>query len=392
VAEPNLCEYLSVSAPANPAEISLSGGSIGVLVLHGFMGSPASIRPWAEGLHAAGFTVLAPCLAGHGISPSNLNATTWVDWYRDAERAFLKLKEQCTHVFVAGFSMGGGIALRLAEIRGSEIAGTLLVNAAIFDDRFSMRLVPALSKIIPSIPAGPTDCKKPNPPAHILHRVPLRALNSLRKFWRLTERDLYLVDTPLMVSYSVEDHTVHPVNSETIIDNVYSVDIREVIFENSYHNVALDYDSDSLIEESVIFIHDVLSGELSRNNDIVARISEADERDLIDAEFESIVSGLSLDESAPTTYLDELDAGLDPDGFERPNPILAPADHISRWAVAGMVGGLALIFLYLLIGFDPIGLGPWPGIFAFIGGVATWIWKSARKDDEVDPGDDGAIV
>jgi len=29
---------------------------------------------------------------------------------------------------------------------------------------------------------------------------------------------------------------------------------------------------------------------------------------------------------------------------------------------------------------------------AFIAGVATWIWKSARKDDEVDPGDDGAIV
>ena len=32
-----------------------------------------------------------------------------------------------------------------------------------------------------------------------------------------------------------------------------------------------------------------------------------DERELIDAEFESIVSGLSLDESSPTTYLDDLD-------------------------------------------------------------------------------------
>jgi hypothetical protein len=33
-----------------------------------------------------------------------------------------------------------------------------------------------------------------------------------------------------------------------------------------------------------------------------------DERELIDAEFESMVAGLSLDESTPTTYLDELDA------------------------------------------------------------------------------------
>lgn len=392
MAEPNLCKYLSVSERANPAEISLAGGSIGVLVLHGFMGSPASIRPWAEGLNAAGFTVLAPCLSGHGTSATQLNGSSWVDWYRDAEAALLKLKSECAQVFVAGFSMGGAIALRLAQIRGSEIAGTILVNASIFDDRFAMRFVPVLSTILPTIAAGPTDCKKPNPPQHILERVPLRALKSLRKFWRMTERDLYLVDTPLMVSYSLDDHTVHPVNSETIIDNVYSVDIREVIFENSYHNVALDYDSDALIEESVIFIHDVLSGELSRNNDIVARMSEEDERDLIDAEFESIVSGLSLDESAPTTYLDELDSRIDPDHFEHPNPILAPADQISRWAVAGMVGGLAMIFLYLLIGFDPIGLGPWLGIFAFIAGVTTWIWKSARKDEEIEPGDDGSVL
>lgn len=35
---------------------------------------------------------------------------------------------------------------------------------------------------------------------------------------------------------------------------------------------------------------------------------EFDDRELIDAEFQSMVEGLSLDESAPTTYLDELDA------------------------------------------------------------------------------------
>lgn len=33
-----------------------------------------------------------------------------------------------------------------------------------------------------------------------------------------------------------------------------------------------------------------------------------DEMDLINAEFESMVADLNLDQSAPTTYLDELDA------------------------------------------------------------------------------------
>ncbi|TRZ55018.1 MAG: hypothetical protein D4S00_07710 [Streptomycetaceae bacterium] len=44
---------------------------------------------------------------------------------------------------------------------------------------------------------------------------------------------------------------------------------------------------------------------------------ESDEEELIRSEFEAIVSGLSLDESAPTTYLDELDRN---DHFMPPNP------------------------------------------------------------------------
>ena len=46
---------------------------------------------------------------------------------------------------------------------------------------------------------------------------------------------------------------------------------------------------------------------------------EFDEEELIRSEFESIVSGLSLDESAPTTYLDDLDR-IDREGFIQPNP------------------------------------------------------------------------
>ena len=44
-----------------------------------------------------------------------------------------------------------------------------------------------------------------------------------------------------------------------------------------------------------------------------------DEEELIRSEFESMVSGLSLDESAPTTYLDDLDR-IETVGFIAPNP------------------------------------------------------------------------
>ena len=63
-----------------------------------------------------------------------------------------------------------------------------------------------------------------------------------------------------------------------------------------------------------------------------------DEEELIRSEFESIVSGISLDESAPTSYLDELDR-FDTESFVPPNPprltsqgFLATAKNaVRRW-------------------------------------------------------------
>ncbi len=366
----------------NSESLSLSGGKIGVLVLHGFTGSPASIAPWAQGFHSAGFTVRAPRLPGHGTRWEDLNETTWEDWFRSAEQEFLTLKQTCTKVFVAGFSMGGALALRLAEIRGSEMEGLIVLNPSIYDERKFFRLLPVLQHILPSLKSSGSDISIANAPRHSYGRIPLRALNSLRKFWRIVEDDLHLVDTPLMVGYSINDHVVHPANSETVIDNVYSVDIREIIFEKSFHNVALDVESDALVEESVEFIHDVLTGELARSGD-------EDERDLIDAEFSAIVSGLSLDESAPTTFLDDLDALEEQDKFRQPDPTIPPPDQIQRAGLAGLIGGVIYLFVHLVFHFDFLGLGPWPGIIAFLTGIGIYVWRTARPEDDFD---DGAIV
>jgi carboxylesterase len=363
--------------------LRLFAGKTGVLMLHGFTGSPASIKPWALAMHERGLSVAVPRLAGHGTHWTDLNKVTWQDWYQSVEDEFLELKKTCDQVFVAGFSVGGALALRLSQIRGSEIAGTILLNASIYDERKRFKLVGLLSTFLPSIRGGAGDVAKPGARKHGYERIPLRGLNQVRKLWEVVERDLYLVDLPLMVAYSLNDHVVHPVCSETIIDNVYSADIREVVFEKSFHNVALDHDAELLNEETMDFILDVISGELSRGESIY----ESDERELIDAEFDSIVSGLSLDESAPTTYLDELDARpYDAEGFIPPNPKLPIPDQISRLAMLGIVGGGAYMLFEIFTGIDLLGIGPWPGVLGFIGGVSTYIWRSARADDDFGDG------
>jgi carboxylesterase len=366
-----------VNSIPDSAGFTLSGGKIGVLVIHGFTGSPVTIRPWAEFLNKSGYTINAPCLPGHGSSWEELNETTWQDWFAEVEKSYLDLQEKCDRVFIAGFSMGATLALRLCQIRGAEVEGLIILNPSIHDRRFILKFTPILKYLIPSVKKGPTDIAKPNPPKHSYSRTPLKALDSLRKLWRIVEEDLYLIDLPLMVAYSINDHAVDPENSTTIIDNVFSVDIREVIFEKSFHNVPLDYDAEQLNIESKLFIEDVLAGALKRGTDL-------NERDLVDAEFDSIVSGLSLDQSSPTTYLDQLDQIEISEKFTAPNPKAIDLDNTQRISIALLGASFLYSIAYLFLDFKIY--GPWPAVLGFLTSVAVIIWRTARANDDFDDG------
>ena len=376
----------------NSAGFELSGGKIGVLVIHGFGGSPVSVRPWAQSFNNSGYSVSVPRLPGHGTNWQDLNSTAAADWFAVIEKSFTNLKAKSDHVFVAGFSNGGALALRLAQIRGSEIEGLMLLNPIIHDRRIFMKLLPIIRLFVPSLKSGPSDIAKPNPPIHSYRTTAMHALYSARKFWQIVERDLYLIDLPLMIGYSINDHVVDPENSETIIDNVMSVDIREIIFEKSFHNVSLDYDSEILNEESGQFIQDVLTGELARGS---YEYEEDDERDLIDAEFDSIVSSLSLDESTPTTYLDQLDRSESVESLIERNMYATPNrlpkfKKAQRGAIIALIAGPLYVIGYLVTHFDPFGLCVWPGVSAVVAGAITLFTQMEHR--EIDDSDSGAVL
>src|SRR5664279_2867243 len=104
------------------------GGRIGVVLSHGFTGTPATMRPWADHLAAAGFTVRLPLLPGHGGTWQQTNRTRWPQWYGAVEQAYEQVAARCDTVFAAGLSMGGTLVTRLAEQKENAIAGLILVN------------------------------------------------------------------------------------------------------------------------------------------------------------------------------------------------------------------------------------------------------------------------
>jgi carboxylesterase len=233
---------------------SAVGGRTGVLLLHGFTGSTAGLRLWAEAVAAEGYAVELPRLAGHGTSWQELDKTRWQDWYAGASEALTRLTDRCDEVFVGGLSMGGCLALRLAEEREAAVAGLVLVNPIVVSQRKSLLALPLLKRLLPSVGAIGNDIKKPGVDEHAYDRTPLRALDSQRELWRVTREDLPKITVPLLLFRSVEDHVVEPLSSQMIVQRVSSRDVTERVLDDSYHVATLDNDAPAIFEGSLEFI------------------------------------------------------------------------------------------------------------------------------------------
>ncbi len=242
---------------ADPVPTADGGRRVGVLLLHGFTGSPASMRPWAAHLAAQGFGVAVPRLPGHGTTWRELNRATWADWQAEAERSLDKLRANADSVVVGGLSMGGGLALRLAADAGREVAGVVLVNAAVTTQRKDVLALPVLKHLVPSLPGIAGDIKKPDVVEHGYRRTPLKAAHSMLTGWRSLRPDLHRVTQPLLVFRSSVDHVVDPSSAALIRATVSSQDVTERVLENSYHVATLDNDAPIIFAESVRFVQRV---------------------------------------------------------------------------------------------------------------------------------------
>src|ERR1700684_884083 len=197
-----------------------TGGPVGVLLCHGFTGSPQTLRPWADYLAEQGLTVSLPRLPGHGTTWPDLARTGWQDWYGEVEVAFGALARRCEQVFVFGLSMGGCLALRLAETHGSAVRGLVLVNPSLAPDTKLFVLAPVLKHVLKSLPGIASDIKKPGMAEVGYDRVPVRAAATLPKLWGITVQHLGEVTQPVLIYRSTTDHVVGPSSMQALLAGV----------------------------------------------------------------------------------------------------------------------------------------------------------------------------
>jgi len=230
------------------------GGEVAVLLCHGFTGSPQSLRPWAEHLAGQGLTVSLPLLPGHGTRWQDMALTGWQDWYAEVDRELRALRRRCARVFVAGLSMGGALALRLAARHGEAVDGVVVVNPANKVHGLAARALPVARHVVRTTKGITSDIAKGGVLESGYDRVPLHSAHSLRTFLRLVDGELPQVTQPLLLLHSVHDHVVPPADSARVLSRVSSTDVTEILLEQSYHVATLDHDADRIFEESYAFI------------------------------------------------------------------------------------------------------------------------------------------
>jgi len=230
------------------------GDQTGVLFVHGFTGTPQSMRYWAEGVAGEGRTVLLPRLPGHGTTVEDMQNTTSADWVGEAEMSLRGLSERCHTIFVCGLSMGGTITLDLASRFRDRIAGIVLVNATVFTKDPRAKLAPLLGRFPLLLKAVGNDVADPNSEELAYSKVPTKAAASFLKYQEGVKRRLPDIRCPALIFSSKQDHIVHPSNGPYILDHIATSDKELVPLERSYHVATIDYDKDVIVDRTNAFI------------------------------------------------------------------------------------------------------------------------------------------
>jgi carboxylesterase len=237
------------------APIHLERGEPGALLIHGFPGTPAEVRPLARLLFDAGWSVRAPLLPGFGADIETLFERDHEAWMEAVDEALQDLAQDHHPVLLIGHSMGGALALHAAARR--PVSG-LVVLAPFWKlplDNFWFRLLsPILHLVIPKArPFQRLDFDRPeiregihefmpdvdldDPQVREKIRetaVPTRIFTELRRLGRRARRAAADVTTPTLVVQGTADDLVPPARTrELLVDLGGAVTYHELPAEHN---------------------------------------------------------------------------------------------------------------------------------------------------------------
>ena len=228
----------------------IDGNKYGVLLLHGFTGSPYEMKPLADLFAAKGYSISLPLLSGHGTIEEDLIDCKWYDWFQDAKKSLFDLRKKCEKIVAIGLSVGGSLALHLAA--HYQVEGVIALAPGLYFKEKKTKLLPFTAPFLRyCIERGGPDIKDDNERVKAVSykRTPIKAAMEVLKLFRHLKIDLPDIYSPVFLAHSKNDHVIDYKSSETIYAEISSMDKRFLKLEKSYHVLTLDVEKEVLFRE-----------------------------------------------------------------------------------------------------------------------------------------------
>lgn len=250
------------------------GGRTGFLLIHGLGGTPVELRYVAQGLARAGHTVLCCQLAGHCGTVDELRNSTWQEWYKSVEAAHDRLKQHCDTIIAGGLSMGGILAVHLAQNRPSEVHGLALYAPTIKLDGWSMPWYSAALRLLrPKFIHWEFDLPEHEPygikderlRAFVVNSMlsgdssqagvfstPLRCFANFNALVSVVKKKLGSVTAPALIMHPRDDD-IASLDNALYLQRKLGGLVDVVVMDDSYHIITLDRQRHLVVERSLTF-------------------------------------------------------------------------------------------------------------------------------------------
>ncbi len=238
--------------------IFIKGGKNGLLLIHGFTGSPYEMKPLAERFAKQGYTISAPLLCGHGTKAEDMLPCKWYDWFINVKEALFALRKTCDTIFVAGLSMGGSLALHLAAHYQIEGVIALAPGLILKDKKAGLikYVTPFMKMKKKSGPRADINTDEKDKTVNY-DKIPLKPTLELLKLFNHLEMDLPEIYAPLFLAHSQNDHVVAFESSEIIYKKVSSKNKQFLRLKESFHILTLDVEKEILFREIDLFVKSI---------------------------------------------------------------------------------------------------------------------------------------
>jgi len=236
---------------AGPFVFENPGAGAAAVCIHGFGATPFEALPVGRALARAGLHVSGPAVAGHAILPLEkgfevFKRTDRRQWLASVRREVLALRERFPRVYIYGQSMGGLIALRLAEEGWADAVA--VTGAALILPRPARWLAPLLKRVGFQLPD--LNNAVPENPRYGVHAS--RPIHELLELARETARDLGQVRCPVLACHSHRDEAITP-RAVRLMEERIAGPLEVAWFSRSGHTMTLDVEADAVVASIVRF-------------------------------------------------------------------------------------------------------------------------------------------